>query len=394
MLAAIVCGALLGHVEPDIAVKMKPLGDWFISAARILVVPVVFCTVTLGVAGLGRGGKTGRFGLKVLIYFEAVSVLALVFGMLVAWLLEPGSGYPLNAASIMEAAPRLPAPQPLGQRLADAVRGSVILQVLGVAILAGTALAALGKRGDNMLMLVERGLAPLFRLVALVMKLAPAAAFGAIAYTVGQHGIASVGPLVRLLLLLYGTTALFVLVVLGGIARLSGFRILPLIRAIKEELLLVFGTASSVAAMPALIEKLQKMGCDKSLVGVVVPASYSFNLCGTNIYLGMSVVFLAQAFQVDPGFWGYAGILGVAMLTSKSATGIAGSAFLALAATIEAVPALPAASLLLIVGIERLLKCRTVGNVIGYAAGCMAIAAWSGKLDRRLADPASHAERK
>lgn len=386
MALAIAGGILLGYFDPRAAMQMKPLGDWFLAAIRFLIVPIVFFTVMSGIGALGQVRQVGRLGMRALLCFELISTLALAAGMLAAHLFQPGAGFPLSGDALNGATPNtggsaaamMPSlPDTIGQ----AFRKSSILQTLLLACGFGVATVLLGERAKPFSARCDWIGAQLLTLVGWLMRLAPLAAFGAIAFSVGRYGVHSVTPLIRLLALLYATTALFVLLPLGLLARHAGFRIGAFIRYLKEELLLVFGTSSSVTAMPGLLKKLEMAGCPRVVVGVAIPAGYSFNLNGSNIYLTMAVVFLAQAFQIQLGFGEYLTILAVAMVTSKGASGVAGSAFMALAATIAAVPALPDSSLLLIVGIERLLKCRPLANVIGNGVACMTIAAWDGKLD-------------
>jgi aerobic C4-dicarboxylate transport protein len=388
---AILLGIALGLAEPALATEMKPLGDAFIRVIKWLVGPIVFFTVAAGFAALGNLRQVGRVGFKAFVYFELLSTLALVAGLAAAHVLQPGMGFQADPAFFLadgqasERALREAArygDRGLPDTLADAFMKSSILQVLVLAILCGTVLALLGERARGAVMWCERISAWMFRLVNIVLVAAPVAAFGAIAFTVGKFGIASVAPLLTFLAAVYGTSIAFVILALGAVARLSGFRLMSFVRYIKEELALVFATSSSVTAMPSLIEKLERAGCSKAAAAMVVPAGYSFNLNGSNIYLGMAMVFLAQALQVDLGTEHYLTILVVAMITSKGASGVAGSAFLALAATLSAVPAIPVSSLMLIVGIERMLKCRSLTNIIGNGVACLAVCAWDGKLDR------------
>ncbi|RJF92434.1 cation:dicarboxylate symporter family transporter [Noviherbaspirillum saxi] len=389
MLFAIAAGIMLGYTNPGLAVQMKPLGEWFVSAVRVLVGPIIFFTVTSALAAAGKVGHIGRLGIKALIYFELTSTLALATGLFVAHVLQPGANFHIDA-SVLTGSPGVnastsltTAPRTFIETVTSVFMGSSILQVLLLACVCGMALAVLKERAASVIAGCDWIGQRLVKLVGMLMKLAPFAAFGAIAFTVGKYGVSSITPLITLLTTLYATTALFVLLALGAVARCAGFRILPFIRYLKEELLLVFGTSSSVTAMPRLIEKLEQAGCAGVVARIAVPAGYSFNLNGSNIYLTMALVFLAQALQIQLGLWDYITILALAMVTSKGASGVAGSAFIALAATIVAVPAIPDSSLFLIVGIERLLKCRPLANVIGNGVACMAIAAWDGKLDRR-----------
>jgi aerobic C4-dicarboxylate transport protein len=390
MAFAIAGGILLGYFKPSLAMQMKPLGDWFLAAIRLLIVPIVFFTVMTGIGALVQVRQVGRLGVRIFFCFELMSTLALLAGLLAAHFAQPGAGFPLSAealhgASGIRGAAAIAMPD-LPQTVFQAFGKSSILQALLFACICGVATALLGRRAAGFSARCDRIGAQLLKLVQWLMYLAPLAAFGAIAFSVGRYGVHSVTPLIRLLVLLYATTGLFVLVPLGLLARRAGIRIGAFIRYLKEELLLVFGTSSSVTAMPGLLKKLEMAGCPRIVAGVAIPAGYSFNLNGSNIYLAMAVVFLAQAFGIELGPGEYLTILAVAMVTSKGANGVAGSAFMALAATIAAVPALPDSSLLLIVGIERLLKCRPIANVIGNGVACMAIAAWDGRLEKDALD--------
>jgi aerobic C4-dicarboxylate transport protein len=370
---------MLGAFMPELGVQMKPLGDLFISIVKLLVGPVIFFTVTSGIATMGSIRQMSRIGIKALVYFEVLSVLALLAGFAAAALLQPGAGFPIDASP---GASVPPSDLSLLRTLGNAFLDSWVLQVLTAAILSGVSLALLGERARRFSAGCERIAGWLFGIVGLIMTAAPVAAFGAIAFTVGKYGITSVAPLLQLLGVLYLATIVFVLAVLGAIARLAGFRILRFIWYIREELMIVFGTASSITAMPRLIEKLEQAGCTKTVARIAVPAGYSFNLNGSNIYIAVALLFLAQAYGIELGPASLLTILAVAMITTKGASGVAGSAFIALAATLAAVPALPDGSLMFIVGIERLLKCRSLGNIIGNGVACLAISAWDGTLDR------------
>ncbi len=377
MLCAIALGIAFGVAQPELAVRMKPLGDAFVSVIRLLVVPIIFFTVAPGIAAIGSMRQSGRVGIKALICFELLSILALCTGLAVALLMKPGAGIRLDPARLASG----PSPGPL-QTLAEAFMHNPALQVLLLAMLCGIALALPGQRAAPWRAHCEQTGARLFRLVGLILKAAPLAAFGAIACTVGKHGLAAILPLLNLLGALYLASALFVLLVLGAVARLCRFELLRFIAYIRDELMIVIGTASSIAAMPMLMDKLERAGCARPVVGVVVPAGYSFNLNGSNVYIATALVFLAQAMHIALGPCDYLTVIVVALVTSKGASGVAGSAFIALAATLAAVPAIPAGSLLFIIGIERMLKCRSMTNLIGNGVACLAISAWDGTLDR------------
>jgi aerobic C4-dicarboxylate transport protein len=379
---AIAAGALLGFVDPAHAILMKPLGALFIGAVKLMVAPIVFFTVVTSLSTMDSIRQFGRIGIRMIAYFEVLSALALVAGFAAAALLAPGDGFridlPPRAALPGAAASSLP------QALAHALAASHVLQALLLALVCGAALALARERGKRLASWCERLSARLFGLFSLVLKAAPVATFGAIAFTVGKHGLVSVASLLELLGTLYLASACFIVIVLGAIARLSGFRLLRFIAYIKDELMLVAGTSSSMTAMPRLMEKLRRAGCPASVVGIVVPAGYSFNLNGSNIYIAAAIMFLAQALGVTLGPEQLLGILAVAMITSKSASGVAGAAFIALAATLAAIPQIPDSSLVFIVGIERLLKARPLTNIIGNGVACMAISAWGNKLDRNM----------
>lgn len=387
LLAAMLAGAALGWCQPALAMAMQPLGTVFIGIIKLLIGPVIFFTVSAGVAGIGGLRQVGRLGLKMLLYFELLSALALLTGLAAAALLRPGAGLhlaagagPWNAATpAPSAGPALPS---LAETLRGALLGSPLLQVLAAALLVGVALALLGRRGKPLAGACERAAGALLWLVKWVLAAAPLAAFGAIAFTVGKYGLESVTPLLKLIGALYLASAAFIVIVLGVVARLAGFRIVRLIAYVKEELLIVFVTASSVTAMAPLMDKMARAGCPVPIAALVVPAGYSFNLNGSNIYLALALAFLAQASDIELGFGQQLAIVAVAMVTSKGASGVAGSAFVALAATLAAVPAIADSSLLFIVGIERLLKCRPFTNLVGNGVACLAIAAWEGRLER------------
>lgn len=386
IVCAIAAGMLLGHFHPELAVRMKPLGDAFIFLVKLAVGPIVFFTVTSGIAAANNMRALGRIGIRAIVYFELMSVLTLAAGLLAGHLLQPGADFDLAAATSMHgtfdgklpsgtAVPEGPFWKTLGQTLADAVRNSPILQILLLAILCGSALALLGTRARRTIDLCGHAAGRLLWIVGIVLKAAPLAAFGAIAFAVGKLGIASVEALLELVAALYLSMAVFIVFVLGAIARFAGFSLLRFLVHIKEELLLVFGVGSSVAAMPRLIEKLEQWGCPKAVTAIVIPAGYSFNLNGTSIYITLTVMFLAQAFGIALSPAQQITIIAVAMVTSKGASGVAGSAFIALTATLAAVPAIPEGSLVLVLGIERLLKCRSLTNIIGNGVACLAISA-------------------
>lgn len=378
ILCAIAAGAVLGYWWPAEAQLLRPLGTWFVDAIRLLVGPVMFCTVVIGIASLRDVRQLGRMGLRLMVYVEICTLLALVAGLAGAWLLEPGVGVhlPQSAAT--------PATASLMTTLRACVARNSIMQLLLAAIVCGLLLAWMGERGARVAGWLDWSGRRLFGVIRLVLKTAPLAALGAVAYAVGHYGLMSMTPLLKLIGAIYVTTILFVIVVMGTVARWCGFSLWRYLLWIGDQLVLVLGTASSMAAMPSLIRRLEQAGCAPAVARLAVPVSYSFNLNGSCIYLTLALGFLAQAAQVELSLSQYGAILLVAMVTSKASSGIAGSAFLTLSATLAAVPEIPADSLLLIVSIERLLKCRPLANVIGNGMACMAVAAWMGELDPTL----------
>ena len=395
VLVAIVIGVLLGQYQPQLAQKMKPLGDGFIALIRMVIAPIIFCTVVSGIAGMHDMKKVGRVGGKALLYFEVMSTVALVVGLLVAHIVRPGDGFNVDPKTIDAHAVATYASQAGGQStvdfllhiipvtVVDAFAKGEILQVLLVALLFGSALSFLGERGAPLHGIIEQFSAVFFRMVTLITRLAPIGAFGAMAFTIGKYGLASLLPLLKLIGTFYLTSFLFVVIVLGLIARVFGFSILRFLAYIKEELLIVLGTSSSEAALPQLMAKMEGLGCSKSVVGLVVPTGYSFNLDGTNIYMTLAVMFIAQALNVDLTWEQEGTILLVAMLTSKGASGVTGSGFITLAATLSVVPSLPVAGMVLILGIDKFMsECRALTNIVGNGVACVVISAWERELDR------------
>lgn len=408
VLFAIVCGVLLGVFYPGNAVDMKPLGDGFIKLIKMIIAPVIFCTVVSGIAGMQDIKKIGRVGGKALLYFEIVSTFALALGLIVANLLKPGAGFNADPATLDTKS----ITQFTGAKLQtttdfilniipntviDAFAKGEILQVLFIAVLFGFALSLLGDKGRPITKLIDELSAVIFGIVNIIMKVAPIGAFGAMAFTIGKYGIASLLPLAKLMGSFYLTSFLFIFIILGGIAKMTGFSIGRFLLYIKEELLIVLGTSSSESALPALMKKLEKLGCAKSVVGLVVPTGYSFNLDGTNIYMTMAALFVAQATNTELTLWQELTILGVAMLTSKGASGVTGAGFITLAATLAVVPTIPVAGMALILGIDRFMsECRAITNFIGNGVATVVISKWENELDmdtlkRELAQPATAA---
>ncbi|HZP11733.1 MAG TPA: dicarboxylate/amino acid:cation symporter [Nevskiaceae bacterium] len=405
VLCAIVLGALFGIVDPAHATLMKPLGDGFIKLIKMLIAPVIFCTVVTGIAGMRDAKKVGRVGAKALLYFEVVSTIALAIGLVVVNLLKPGAGFnvdpsTLDAKAVADYATRAHEQSAtdfilniIPSTLGEAFAKGDILQVLLVALLFGFALSALGERGLFITEAIEGISKVLFGMVGIVMRAAPIGAFGAMAFTIGKYGVASLAPLARLMGSFYLTCVLFVAIVLGAICRLLGIRILHFIRYIRAELLTVLGTSSSESVLVPMMEKLERLGCSRSVVGLVIPSGYSFNLDGTNIYLTMAAIFVAQALNVDLTLSQQLTILGVAMLTSKGASGVTGAGFVTLAATLSVVPGVPPAGLALILGIDRFMsEARALTNLVGNGVATLVVSRWERELDaatlqRELAAP-------
>ena len=399
VLVAITAGAFVGYLWPQTGAALKPLGDSFIKLVKMIIAPVIFLTVTTGIAGMRDLGKVGGVAGKALGYFLVVSSLALALGLTVANVVQPGAGMHIDPASLDAGAVKAYAAKSHDMTvvgfLMDIIPTSVasafvdgnILQVLFFSIPFGLALAMIGERGAPTLALLNSVAEAFFRLVAIFMRAAPIGAFGAFAFTVGKYGVGSILSLASLVATFYATSILFVLVVLGAIAALNGFSILKLIRYLKEELLLVLGTSSSEAALPSLLVKLENAGAAKSVVGLVVPTGYSFNLDGTNIYMTLAALFIAQALGIDLSLQEQLLLLGVAMLSSKGAAGVTGAGFITLAATLQVVPSVPVAGLALILGVDRFMsECRALTNFIGNAVATLVVARWEGALDReRLA---------
>jgi aerobic C4-dicarboxylate transport protein len=394
VLIAIAIGVLLGHFEPDLGAKMKPLGDAFIRAIKMLIAPIIFCTVVHGIAGMTDLRRVGRVGLKALVYFEVMTTAALVIGLTVANLWQPGAGMAIDPASLDARSVQGYTSQAAQQSVADfllhiipttlvqAFAEGEIVQVLFVAILFGFALFGLGERGRPLLALIDQLSQVLFGIVAIVMRAAPLGAFGAMAFTIGKYGIGSLFSLGRLMAGFYLTCLLFILLVLGVVARLAGFGILRFIAYIKEELLIVLGTSSSESVLPRLMRKLERAGCEESVVGLVVPTGYSFNLDGTCIYLTMATLFLAQATGTHLGLAEQLGVLLVLLVTSKGAAGVTGSGFIVLAATLGTVGHIPVASIALILGVDRFMsEARALTNLIGNGVATVVVAKWEGALD-------------
>ncbi|WP_245942054.1 dicarboxylate/amino acid:cation symporter [Sphingomonas gilva] len=401
VLVAIIAGVLLGHFWPEIGAAMKPLGDAFIKLVKMIIAPVIFLTIVTGIAGMKDMGKVGRVAFKALAYFLCFSTLALIVGLVVANVVQPGAGMNIDPATLDGEAVSEYTQKAHDQSLiafltniipstfAGALAAGEILQVLFVAILFGTALTLIGDRGAPALRVLESLSQAFFRLVGILMRAAPIGAFGAMAFTIGRYGIESLANLAFLVATFYLTSALFIFVVLGAVARLNGFSIFRLIAYLKAELLLVLGTSSSEAAMPSLMEKMEAAGCPKGVVGLVVPTGYSFNLDGTNIYMTLAALFIAQATGIELSLGDQLLLLAVAMLSSKGAAGITGAGFITLAATLSVLPSVPVAGMALILGIDRFMsECRSITNFIGNAVATVVVSRWEGGLDRQRLDTA------
>ena len=402
VLGAIVCGVLVGYFWPAVGVALKPLGDGFIALIKMLVGPVIFLTVVLGITGGAHARQVGRVALKAAVYFEVVSTFALIIGLAVVNFLQPGRGFNADAATLDAGAVARYAEQAkevsavefvlhiIPKTYTDAFTGSGdLLQILLLALLTGLALMLMGTAAQPVLSLFEALSKAFFKMIAMIMRLAPIGAGSAMAFTVGKYGVHSLPSLLKLMGGFYLTCLLFILVVLGFVARLAGFNILAFLRYIRDELLVVLGTASSEAVLPQLMLKLEQLGCSRRVVGLVVPLGYSFNLDGTNIYLTMAALYVAQALNIELTLAQQLGILTVAMLTSKGASGVTGAGFITLAATLMVVPSVPVAGLALILGIDRFMsEARALTNTIGNGVATIVIARWEGALDRTQLDAA------
>lgn len=394
VIVAITLGVILGAVYPATGASMKPLGDGFIKLVKMIIAPVIFCTVVTGIAGTEDLKKVGRTGGLALLYFELVSTLALLIGLLVVNAVKPGVGMNVDPATLdAKSVASYAAPGKMQSAkdmilhiIPDTVVGAFsqgeILQVLLIAILFGVALQRLGARSSMVFELIEKISEVLFSIVGMIMRLAPVGAFGAMAFTVGAYGVGSLLSLGKLMGTFYLTCVLFILLVLGTIARFHGFNILRFLSYIREEILVVIATSSSEAALPRMIAKMESLGAGKSTVGLVIPTGYSFNLDGTSIYLTMAAVFVAQATNTAMTFTQQLTLLGILLLTSKGAAGVTGSGFIVLAATLSAVGDIPVASLALILGIDRFMsEARAITNVIGNGVATLVVARWTGDLD-------------
>jgi aerobic C4-dicarboxylate transport protein len=394
VLTAVIIGVLLGHFNPEVGASMKPLGDAFIKLIKMIIAPIIFCTVVVGIAGMEDMKKVGKTGGLALIYFEVVSTLALIIGLVVVNVLQPGNGMHLDASTLDTkgiAAYTAPGKMQgtvefllnvIPTSVVDAFAKGEILQVLLFSVLFGFALHKFGGRGTQVFDFIEKLSHVLFDIVGIIMKVAPIGAFGAMAFTIGKYGVDSLFSLGKLMGAFYLTCLIFVFGVLGVISRLHGFSVFKFVRHIKEELLIVLGTSSSESVLPRMMEKLEGLGARKSVVGLVIPTGYSFNLDGTSIYLTMAAVFIAQATDTPMTLTQQITLLAVLLLTSKGAAGITGSGFIVLAATLSAVGHVPVAGLALILGIDRFMsEARALTNLVGNGVATLVVAKWTGDLD-------------
>jgi len=394
VLIAIAIGVLIGHFFPNAGVALKPLGDGFIALIKMMIAPVIFCTVVHGIASMSDLKKVGRVGLKTLVYFETVSSLALLIGLIVGRVLQPGKGFNIDPATLDANAVANYVSQAKEEGIVkhllaiipnsffDAFAKGDLLEVLLVSILTGFAISRMGAIGEKVANVIDTMAQIFFGVIKIIVRAAPLGAFGAMAFTVGAFGVGSLWKLIELILTFYFTSALFVLLVLGGIARFTGFSILRFIGYIKDELLIVVGTSSSETVLPQMIEKMQRLGASKSVVGLVIPTGYSFNLDGTNIYMTLAILFLAQATNTPLTLGQELGILAIAMITSKGASGVTGAGFVTLAATLAIVPDIPIQSLAILLGIDKFMsECRALTNLIGNGVATIVISRWEGELD-------------
>jgi aerobic C4-dicarboxylate transport protein len=392
---AIVVAVIFGYLSPTRAVAMKPLGDAFIRLITMIITVMIFCTVVTGIAGMRDLRKVGRVGGKALLYFEIVSTLGLVIGLLVGNIVRPGSGFNVNVATLDSRAVADYAGQAKAQTatdflmhiipttIVDAFAKGDILEVVLVSILFGFAMSAAGSYAKPLVDLLESLTKVIFRMVNIVMLFAPIGAFGAMAFTIGKYGLASLGPLAKLIATFWITSALFVFLVFGGVAWLAGFSLVKFLAYIKEEILLVLATSSSETAIPTLMEKLESLGCSRSLVGLIVPTGYTFNTDGSSLYMTLAALFVAQATNTHLTLLQQMTIFSVAVLTSKGASGVQGASFIALVATLSVIPTIPVAGMALILGIDRFMSmCRALVNMIGNGVATVVVARWENELDQ------------
>jgi aerobic C4-dicarboxylate transport protein len=394
VLIAIAVGVLVGYFFPDAGKAMKPLGDGFIALIRMMIAPVIFCTVVHGIASISDLKKVGRIGVKTLLYFEAVSTFALALGLIIGELVHPGSGFNIDAAAIDPKAVSTYVTRAKDDSLVahlmaiipdsffDALAHGDLLQVLLISILSGFSISLMGKAGEQIAGAIDKAAQVFFGIIRIIVRVAPIGAFGAMAFTIGAYGLGSLVNLGALIATFYATSLLFILIVLGTIARLSGFSIVRFIGYIKDELLIVLGTSSSETVLPHMMKKMENLGASKSVVGLVIPTGYSFNLDGTNIYMTLATLFLAQATNTPLTIGQELGILLIAAITSKGASGVTGAGFVTLAATLAIVPDIPIQSLAILLGIDKFMsECRALTNLVGNGVATVVISRWEGELD-------------
>jgi aerobic C4-dicarboxylate transport protein len=394
VLIAIVVGVLVGYYYPSTGTALKPLGDGFIALIKMMIAPVIFCTIVHGISTMGDLKKVGRVGAKTLLYFETVSTVALAVGLLVGEVLQPGKGFnidptQLDPKAVASYVTRAKEEGIVGHLLAiipnsffDAFAKGDLLQVLLIAILSGFAVSTMGETGRRIAHAIDTAGKMFFRVIAIIVRAAPIGAFGAMAFTIGAYGVGSLWNLVQLILTFYLTSILFVVLVLGGIAWLAGFSILRYLAYIKDELLIVLGTSSSETVLPHMMHKMERLGASRSVVGLVIPTGYSFNLDGTNIYMTLATLFLAQATNTPLSIGQELSILAIAMLTSKGASGVTGAGFVTLAATLSIIPDIPIQSLAILLGIDKFMsECRALTNLVGNGVATIVVSRWEGELD-------------
>jgi aerobic C4-dicarboxylate transport protein len=395
VLIAIAAGILVGYLNPKLGVALKPLGDGFIQLIKMMIAPVIFCTIVHGIASMSDLKKVGRVGVKALVYFELVSTLALAIGLMVGEYIQPGSGFNIDATALdpksVASYVTRAKDESLAQHLLDIIPSTFVgafakgdlLQVLFVAILTGVVVSRMGALGDKITSGIDAAGKVFFRMIGIIVRAAPIGAFGAMGFTIGAYGLKSLLNLAALIGTFYLTSVLFVLVVLGTIAYASGFSILRFIAYIKDELLIVLGTSSSETVLPQMMQKMEKLGASESVVGLVIPTGYSFNLDGTNIYMTLAILFLAQATNTPLTFGQMMMILLIAMLTSKGASGVTGAGFVTLAATLAIIPDIPIQSLAILVGIDKFMsECRALTNLVGNGVATIVVSRWERELDQ------------
>jgi aerobic C4-dicarboxylate transport protein len=399
VLIAIALGIAVGALWPEVGVALKPLGDGFIKLIKMVIAPVIFCTVAGGIAHMSDLAKFGRVGGKALIYFEVVSTLALIVGLAVGLLVKPGAGFNIDPATLDPTVAAGYAEKAKETGIVDYVLGIIpdtffgafangnLLQVLLIAVLTGFACARTGELGHRVSAVLDQAGGVFFSIIHIIVRLAPIGAFGAMGFTIGKYGLDALIQLAVLVATFYATSLVFVIVVLGAIAALAGFSIFRFIAYIREELLIVLGTSSSESVLPQMMEKMQRLGASRSVTGLVIPTGYSFNLDGTNIYMTLATLFLAQATNTELSWVQMATLLGVAMLTSKGASGVTGAGFITLAATLAVVPDVPIVALAVLVGVDRFMsECRALTNLVGNGVATLVVARWEGELDLETLD--------